>query len=595
MKKILFLILLSTIFVFASDLNKIDQTEQVYTVQLISSLKDGGESIKLKLDSLPDDIKKEAYICPSGKYSTIRYSSSNEIENLLEKLKKVQSMGFDSAFIVKIPKQRYEKYRSTTKQTVKNNLKKEPNILTVEKTQSSKVDKNSKVETIQEINIAAITPNETKKEYLDIEPTQIKDVDKKVISLSKAKKEKKTETSQAVASTKSKKTATVKENKIDDINIFEDIVFSIDPELKGKNEKASLDKRYTLKLKNLPSSGSLDVVNMLQDSRINMALARGDILGIKNNALYGFEAFQNYGILCAPNNSLLYIVSKKKIDSIYDLRGTKISTGKISNIAQVYLKDIIENSGMAMDISFKSFDMEKSLKALKNDSIDMIFIFSSQNNIEEILNSGFKISSIPADMFRFFKKRKGLIEYNYKVDNKYISTVKAPNYLIAPLETLDDAIGKKIEAMVYKYGCYKNIQNIDPHYGKIHPGVKTAISNIRNYTNSTGLINVVFQSAKRSSDRVNYFYKIYNSSSLDMNVTFDHYETKLFDDTPIKPRHVIENFPKGIIKLKPKSDRIVTFVYKNNFTSKIKQTDVELVFKDSSNNNIRTNLRIGDE
>jgi hypothetical protein len=391
------------------------------------------------------------------------------------------------------------------------------------------------------------------------------------------------------------------EDKIKGIDILKNIVFSFDPSLIKKDRDLKVDKKYDLDVKELQSNGSLDVINKLQDSKINMGVARGDILGIKNNALYGFEQFQNYGILCSSGSSLLYIVSKKEIKSVYDLMGAIVSTGKISNISQIYLNDIIKNSGLNLDINFESLDMKDSLKALKKGSIDAIFMFESKEYIYDLLKSGFKISSMPKDMSDLLKKEKGLIEYKYKIDNRLILTYKVPNYIIAPLETLDTQIGKKIEAVVDKFECYKNIQNIDPFYGKIHPNVKDAIANIINKNGSLsddkGGISISFEKIKKVDDKKTYYYSINNTSSKDINVSFDYYKTEIFDTTSIKPRHVLSNFPQGVIEVKSDSKRMISFIYENRFSIKVEDAKVEGVFKDLINKDKRytATINIGDE
>ena len=388
------------------------------------------------------------------------------------------------------------------------------------------------------------------------------------------------------------------------IDILDNIIYSKDSNFKNNLDNNFTKEKYDLNILNISSKGSLDVINKLQDSKINIGLSRGDVLGIHNNGLYNFEPFQNYGILCAPHNSILYIVSKSKINSIYDLRGKKVSTGNISNFAQVYLNDIVQNIGMSADISFRSYNMAKSIQKLKSDKIDVVFIFGLENQKTEILKHGLIISSIPRDAVGFLKKRKGLISYNYKIKDKVINTFTTPNYLIAPLETLDIDINKKIEAMVDKFECYKNIQNIDPFYGKIHPEVKNAIANIRannkkvdDLNNQKNAIIIKLDSQKEANNKTQYIYKVYNDSKFDSNITFDYYKTKLFDNTAIKARHVLDNFPKGIIQVKAKTQKLISFTYENGFTTKVKDTKINLIFKDMVNkdNTISTVLNIGDK
>ena len=387
------------------------------------------------------------------------------------------------------------------------------------------------------------------------------------------------------------------------IDILDNIIFSADRGFKDKVGNKIVEDRYNLNVVDKFSRGGVDVINKLQDSKINIGIVRGDILGIYNNNLYGFEQFQNYGILCSTSSSLLYLVSKKEIKSIYDLRGKRVSTGVISNIAQIYLNDILKNSGIASDINFRSYDIDRSLKLLEKDKIDVIFIFGSIDYRPKIIKDGFTISSLPIDALQFFDKKKGLISYSYKIKNRNIDTFKVPNYLIAPVDTLDINIATKIEAMVDKFKCYKKIQNINIFYGQIHPEVKNAIARIRmrdqkedELMKKLNSIDIELKSKTRIDNSTQYIYDVINNSNFDINITFDSYRTKLFDKTAIKPRHVLDNFPKGVIKVKAKTDRLITFVYKNNFTTKVKDTNISLVFKDLTNrdNFITTILNIRD-
>jgi TRAP-type uncharacterized transport system substrate-binding protein len=387
------------------------------------------------------------------------------------------------------------------------------------------------------------------------------------------------------------------------IDILDNIIYSQDKSFEDLNITDYVQKKYELNILNVKSIGSKDVINKLQDSSINIGLTRGDILGIHNNGLYGFNQFKNYGILCSPSSSVLYIVSKIKIDSIYDLRGKRISTGNISNFAQVYLSDMLQNSGLSTDISFRSYSFDKSINLIKSDKIDMIFMFSKPKDFQKLQKHNLVISSIPKDAFQFLKRNKGLNPYNYKVGDKIINTLSAPNYIVAPLETLDIDISKKIEAIVDKFECYKNIQNIDPFYGAIHPEVKDAISRIRvrnkaadELNNKLNSIVIKLDDTKVVDNQTQYVYRVYNDSKYDANITFDHYRTKLFDNTAIKARHVLDNFPKGNINIKPFKSKLVSFTYENRFTTKVKDTKINLIFKDLVNdgNIISTVLRIGD-
>ena len=61
---------------------------------------------------------------------------------------------------------------------------------------------------------------------------------------------------------------------------------------KLKNQKEY--KEFTTRI--VKSSGSFEALNKFEKLDVNFAVVRGDILGIKNNNLYGFTPFKNYAI-----------------------------------------------------------------------------------------------------------------------------------------------------------------------------------------------------------------------------------------------------------------------------------------------------------
>jgi len=395
-----------------------------------------------------------------------------------------------------------------------------------------------------------------------------------------------------------------KQSEVQSIDILDNILFSAGTNFDTKIDKRVILSRYQLNIIYVPTQGSVDVVHKLQESKINTGIVRGDVLGIYNNGFYGFEPFQNYGILCATGDSILYLVAKRPIKSIYNFRGMKISVGNISNMAQVYLNDMLQNSGIAPYIEFKGYDFNTSLNLIKKDKLDALFMFGDESYKQKIKEEGLYALALPLDALRFLKKRKGLIPYSYTFNDKVVTTFSVPNFLVAPLKTLDIDISKKIEAMVDQFQCYKKIQNIDPIYGAIHPDVKNAIANIRarekkesELSQKLNSIEITLQKKQNIQDSTQYIYEVANHSKFDQNISFDYYRTKLFDKTAIKPRHVLNNFPKGVIEVKAKSQRVVTFIYKNNFTTKIKDTNITVVFKDLSNkgNYITTILNIEDD
>ena len=388
------------------------------------------------------------------------------------------------------------------------------------------------------------------------------------------------------------------DDKLDKINIYKDIFLAIDSELKMNIDDIFLSQKYkNFTLKGIESIGSLEAINNLRKSKANISIVRGDVLGIKKNGIFGIEPYEDFGIICSPNRSVLYLVSKYDITSINDLRDRIVSTGLVSNMAQLYLNDITKNSGVELDISFRSLDISDSIDALLNDDIDVLFAFAPENYVLNFTTNGLKVQSLPDDFLTNLNYTKGINPHRYELNGKRIRTYETPNFIIAPTQTLDENINLKIEAMVSAFKCYKTIQNIDSFYGKLHDDVKKSISKIHKRLDKQSAIKFVFKRDVKVKNSVKHIYEIQNNSKADQNITFLQFRTKKFDKIPIKPRHLISIIPNKMIKLKAGSKRILTFTYKNPFLEKIPKRKIETVFinKTEKNKEIKFFLTIGDE
>ncbi len=386
--------------------------------------------------------------------------------------------------------------------------------------------------------------------------------------------------------------------KMSAVNIYKDIYISIDKDIKIKPKSIHLGKEYKdIAIRGIRTQGSLDAIDNIQKSKANIAIARGDVLGIKNNALLGFDEYKNYGIVCSPSDSILYLVSKKDIKSIIDLRNLEISTGLISNIAQLYLSNMAKNSGIELNIKYESMSLDDSLYALQRDKIDALFIFGPTSYIYKITNAGLHIISLPNDFFSNFSIKSGLNRYSYKIRDRYIKTFGVQNFIIAPKTTLDKNIDRKVEAMVNAFGCYKTIQNIDSFYGDIYPSVKDSIYKIQQQVDTED--SIIFRLIRRAKipNGTRYVYDVINNSNSDMNITLDEFRTREFDSIPIKPRHLMSITPSGSIAIKAKSKQIMTILYENPFLYRIKPTRIEVIFKNLTipDNKIKFYMTIGDQ
>ncbi|MBN2823886.1 MAG: hypothetical protein JXQ76_01070 [Campylobacterales bacterium] len=370
------------------------------------------------------------------------------------------------------------------------------------------------------------------------------------------------------------------DKKLESVNIFNDIFISIDSDLKINSNTIYLSKKYQdISIKNIDTLGSLDAINNLRKSKANIAIVRGDVLAAKKHALFGFDTYEDYGIVCSSSDSFLFFVTKKKISSVDEMRNMRISSGLSSNIAQLYMDNISKNSGTKLDISYESLDLDDSIYALAHDKIDAIFIFGPKSYVKKFSKNGLIINSLPNDFFTNLSIKKGLNRDAFYVDGERIRTLSVQNFVIAPKNSLDAKLNSKVEAMVSAFECYRSIQNIDSYYGDLHPLVKEAVGSIHKRIENENAITVVYKHSEPIDNGRRYIYTISNASENDMNITFDGFRTRAFDAIPIKPRHLVEVVPSGSLLIKAKSQQMVSFSYTNPFLYTIGQKRIKAVYQ----------------
>lgn len=357
-------------------------------------------------------------------------------------------------------------------------------------------------------------------------------------------------------------------------------------------------KNYEFKLKAMKSDKTLETLTKFQNNLIDIAILRGDILGIKNSGLYDFEAFSDYGIIAQVDSSYLFLVSKREINSIYDLRAKNVSIGNISNISQIYLKNIAKNAGVLLDINFKTLSPKDSIKALKSDQVDAIFIFAPKSFLNLILKNGLKPLSLPKDFYKYLTLTKGLKVDKLNFQKKSISTLSIPNFVIAH-PTIDPLA---LEALVYGFKSTKALQAIEPFYGKIHDGFFNALLNVELKKREQKIakakreaIEFKFLDKVKYQNETRFLYSIRDNSEFDVNISFEYFKTKDFDEMTIKPRHLLKVLPKRV-ELKAKSERIISISYSNPFTTRV-DANVDLVFINESDkeNKLEIPLIVGDD
>ena len=367
-----------------------------------------------------------------------------------------------------------------------------------------------------------------------------------------------------------------------------------------------LTNKYKINAKRVNRKNNIQVINDLENSMSNFGIVRGDILGLKNKAAYDLSAYNNYGILCSTTHSVLYLVSNKQIDSIFDLRYKKVSIGDVSDIAQIYLKNAAQKSGMIKDIQFKSLSIEDSIKALDKGKIDAFFLFAPKQYIYKYIKNNFYISSIPSEIRSEINMEEGLKVLKYKINERVVQTLQTPNYLISPLATLDLNIINKIEVVAKKFGCFKSMKIPKAFYGQLHPELlniyeklkaeraaqklkddaakKAALSVanlVKNKDNLRNAVNITFTQKKEFDNYTEHIYTITNKTSKITNVNFEYIKTNFFDQSSVKPHHVIKlSSTTRKIPVDANSSKVISFKYKNTFAINIENVTVDLVFKD---------------
>jgi len=213
--------------------------------------------------------------------------------------------------------------------------------------------------------------------------------------------------------------------ELEDTDTVNDIVMSMSKQARIRN----LTNELKIGSKHIKRENNLQIISDLENAVSNFGIVRGDILGLKNIGAYNLSAFSNYGILCSPSQSVLHLVGNSEIKSIYDLRFKKVSIGDVSDIAQVYLKNVAQKSGMIKDIEYKSLSIDDSIVALRDGEIDAFFLFAPKEYIYKYLENNFYISSVPDDIRTGISLEEGLNILKYKINERVLQTFQTPNYI----------------------------------------------------------------------------------------------------------------------------------------------------------------------
>jgi len=438
-------------------------------------------------------------------------------------------------------------------------------------------------------------------------------LEKKFPHIYHSKPAKKTKIERSEEISKSKVVFLKNRYELEDTDTVNDIVMSTSKQERIRN----LTNELKIGSKHIKRENNLQIISDLENAVSNFGIVRGDILGLKNIGAYNLSAYSNYGILCSPSQSVLHLVGNSEIKSIYDLRFKKVSIGNVSDIAQVYLKNVAEKSGMIKDIEYKSLSIDDSIVALRDGKIDAFFLFAPKEYIYKYLENNFYISSIPDDIRSGISLEEGLNNLRYKINERVLHTFKTPNYIISPIATLDINIANKIEVVAQRYGCFRAMKIPKPFYGQLHPELLAAFERIKAKLLADKLkkeeedkakllaaqlkkdeqmkgelaknalddlrnaVNVTFVEKKEHEAYTEYMYKASNVSSKNADVSFEYIKTDFFDKASVKPHHVIQlSSTNPLITVEANSAKFVSFKYANPYAFRIDELTVELVFKD---------------
>jgi uncharacterized protein (TIGR02594 family) len=151
-----------------------------------------------------------------------------------------------------------------------------------------------------------------------------------------------------------------------------------------------------------------------------VALLRADMLRklYKNNEN---RLAPNYTIIGKTlKKSRLYYAGKLKGHDLLNLKHTKLSVGILENAANVYLKALLKENNISYSLNTVSIDAYRSIRHIRTQNIDGIFLFASQSYKNIIANY---IKPYPEVMMKFLKK-----QHDFECNNTYCFL---PYYLVA--------------------------------------------------------------------------------------------------------------------------------------------------------------------
>ena len=274
----------------------------------------------------------------------------------------------------------------------------------------------------------------------------------------------------------------------------------------GENlsELVSSETDYTIDVK--ATAGSAANVRLVSEGYLDMAIVQSDILSDAINGVNGFS--KKYGdihtLLGIYNESCQIIVpADSDIETIYDLRGKKISVGEKESGTFSNAKEILSGAGLSLTAIIPVYyTYEDATKALHSGDIDAFFVTASfpMKAVANLANeTEIRVISIPDDIIRGIINTKDGVYVKtvipagtYEGQTKDATTLGVTAVLIA-----NDNFDKDFEATVLKLIKNNNEGLQDVNMEATHDGVEESghVLNLNMYLTLALAVGVLYLGA----------------------------------------------------------------------------------------------------
>lgn len=219
--------------------------------------------------------------------------------------------------------------------------------------------------------------------------------------------------------------------------------------------------------------GDYEAVRLLQSGGADFALVRGDILHMLSKGKGGFPPYEAFGILAAVGERhILYATGE---NSLYDLRGKRVATGEVSDLAQVYLRHAARKAGIGGIIQYKALPSDQAYEALEKKGVDAAFLVVPQRMLSAYADADLPVRSLPKELSDPVRELGAWEDTVVSFKTKKVNTFKTPLFLVAS----SDLPQEKSEPMVYALAQLgiDPTQKPNPAYGPLFPGAGDILQN----------------------------------------------------------------------------------------------------------------------